>query len=666
VSSDHHLKYRADVDGLRAIAVLLVVGFHAFPGRIRGGFIGVDIFFVISGFLIGGIIMQAIEQRTFTFAWFYGRRVRRIFPALALMLAAALVAGWFLLLADEYGQLGKHVFGGTAFLSNFVLWKEAGYFDTAADSKLLLHLWSLGVEEQFYIVLPPLLLLAYRRQWKVGRLVAAIAVGSFVLNVARVGRHPIDTFFLPLTRFWELLAGTLLAYGTLTPPTRWPTGTGRRRAETLAALGLGGIAVAAAALSKASPFPGTWALLPVLATVALIAAGPEAWINRRLLSWRPVVYVGLISYPLYLWHWPALAFARIATGGATGIKARLAAVAGSFVLAVLTYHFVEKPIRTGRRAVRAKTAGLGVAMAALGALGAVVFVRDGVPSRPISQLNSRIERNLRWHYWGDDACIERFKVVPCQISAPAPEVMLLGDSHANSLYPGLTLIDRPLWVVGVGACGPFDGVDQVVDRNADKHMCTGKDYVAVNERIIDTVPSIRTVLISAYWRSYLDGHVANAHEREQWGSLNLIARLPEERQLARRDLITASVTRTIQYMRTRGKTVVFVRDVPEIADELKEYCRLNDAAQATCAIPRALFEQQRGEETALLARLKQAVPELLVFDPLPQLCDAERCYLMKDGHLFYRDGHHLSIDGSVRVGAALAALVRESSPEPFH
>jgi peptidoglycan/LPS O-acetylase OafA/YrhL len=662
VGSDHQLQYRADVDGLRAVAVLLVIGFHAFPARVQGGFIGVDVFFVISGFLIGGIIMQAVEQGSFSAAWFYGRRIRRIFPALALVLVASLAAGWFLLLTDEYMHLGKHVVGGAAFASNFVLWREAGYFDTASESKILLHLWSLGVEEQFYIVWPMVLVLSYRRRWNVAIVVAAVATSSFALNVARASSHPIDAFFLPFTRLWELLAGNLLAYVVLRKrPQDQGHVDGRIASNVMAVLGIGGMAVAALALDRTRTFPGWWALAPLTSTVLVVGAGPDAWINRYVLSSRPIVFVGLVSYPLYLWHWPLLVFLRVVQAGEPSRAARLAAVTGSFLLASLTYLLLERPIRTGGRSA-AKTAGLCVAMAVITGLGAWVFLGGGMPSRPISERNARLEEALRWRYPSDDRCVERFEVSPCHLSVERPEVLLLGDSHANTLYPGLTEIDPPLGVVVVGNCGPFDSVGLTVGRNAEKYPCRGKDYVAVNERIVDTVPSLRVVVLSAFWRRYLDGVVENAREREQWASLTLIARRSEERDLPRFEVAVSGLARTIEFMSSRGKAVIFVRDVPDIAEELNVYCRLGRfAAPSECTVPRQAVDEKRTLETKLVERLQSRFPDLLVFDPLSRLCDANRCYLMRESRLLYRDHHHLSVEGSRRVGAALAELVREAS-----
>jgi peptidoglycan/LPS O-acetylase OafA/YrhL len=210
-----HPKYRADIDGLRALAVLSVVSFHAFPNMLKGGFIGVDIFFVISGFLISTIIFENLERDSFSFVEFYSRRIKRIFPALLLVLIACYTFGWFVLLADEYKQLGKHIAGGAGFVSNFLFWKESGYFDNAADTKPLLHLWSLGIEEQFYIVWPLLLWFAWKQRLNLLTITLTVLIISFALNINKVHSNVVAVFYSPQTRFWELLTGSVLAYITL-------------------------------------------------------------------------------------------------------------------------------------------------------------------------------------------------------------------------------------------------------------------------------------------------------------------------------------------------------------------------------------------------------------------------------------------------------------------
>jgi peptidoglycan/LPS O-acetylase OafA/YrhL len=216
--SDLHPKYRPDIDGLRAVAVLLVVMYHAFPGKFHGGFIGVDIFFVISGFLISSIIFSNLEGGSFSIAGFYNRRIRRIFPALLFVMGCSLAFGWTTLFADEYTQLAKHVAGGAAFVSNILLYRESGYFDNTSDTKPMLHLWSLAIEEQFYIFWPLLLAFVWKRKWSFLRITAVIALLSFVANIYLTQKSPDAAFYWPISRFWELMIGGLLAYAALHKP----------------------------------------------------------------------------------------------------------------------------------------------------------------------------------------------------------------------------------------------------------------------------------------------------------------------------------------------------------------------------------------------------------------------------------------------------------------
>ncbi|MEI7824499.1 MAG: acyltransferase [Chlorobiaceae bacterium] len=210
-----HPNYRPDIDGLRAVAVLAVVGFHAFPSWLMGGFVGVDVFFVISGYLISTIIFNNLDKGTFSFSEFYARRIMRIFPALILVLFACLAFGWFALLSDEFNQLGKHIAAGTGFVSNLVLWRESGYFDNSSGTKPLLHLWSLGIEEQFYIVWPLVLWFAWKRKFNLLTITVLVTIFSFLLNIKGIKQDAVATFYSPQTRFWELLCGSLLAWFTI-------------------------------------------------------------------------------------------------------------------------------------------------------------------------------------------------------------------------------------------------------------------------------------------------------------------------------------------------------------------------------------------------------------------------------------------------------------------
>src|SRR6202171_1672665 len=323
-------RYRPDIDGLRDIALMLVVNFHAFPEAMPGGFIGVDIFFVISGFLITGILLRELDQRRFSLLTFYNRRIRRIFPALIVVLCATLVLGWLWMLPAAYAQLSTDVFASAAFFSNIALLLQSGYFDIESGKKPLLHLWSLGIEEQFYLFWPLILMLVARMRLSILVAASVIGVASFVLNVALIGPNPVATFYLPFTRAWELLAGAVLACS-------WNQVRQAGAPSNLrASLGILLIAIAAGVLDTKSAFPGWWAILPV-AGAALLLSAPAAWFCRTLLASRPLVWIGLISYPLYLWHWPLLVFFGIIKFGPLTLVERELILGLSALLAWLTY-----------------------------------------------------------------------------------------------------------------------------------------------------------------------------------------------------------------------------------------------------------------------------------------------------------------------------------------
>jgi peptidoglycan/LPS O-acetylase OafA/YrhL len=388
-SSMTHPDYRPDIDGLRAVAVLSVVVFHAFPSLLPGGFIGVDIFFVISGFLISSIIFENLQHGCFSFRQFYARRIKRIFPSLIVVLLSCLVFGYLCLLPDELHQLSKHVVAGAGFVSNWVLWNEVGYFDNSAETKPLLHLWSLSVEEQFYIVWPILLWLAHARHLSLLWVSILFLCASFMLNIWMVEQSPTATFYSPFTRVWELLCGAVAAWYSLhraprrgdhyavTPQSSFIASFSR---QTLSAnvpsfLGMGLVIAAFFILHKERSFPGYWALLPALGTV-LILGTPNAWFNRVVLSHRLCVWFGLISFPLYLWHWPILAYGRIIYFDTPPVKFRLWAMVSAILLAWLTTKFIERPLRFNIRYTPLKFSAIPAAMAFLALAGIVMLHTD--------------------------------------------------------------------------------------------------------------------------------------------------------------------------------------------------------------------------------------------------------------------------------------------------
>jgi peptidoglycan/LPS O-acetylase OafA/YrhL len=530
-----HPKYRADIDGLRAIAVLSVVGFHAFPDWIKGGFIGVDIFFVISGFLISTIIVGSLERNSFSFVEFYIRRIKRIFPALLLVLIASFAFGWFVLLADEYKQLGKHIAGGAGFVSNYLFRNESGYFDNAAEAKPLLHLWSLGIEEQYYIIWPLLLWLGWKLRFNLLTVTIAVTMISFALNVSKVHGDAVAAFYSPQTRFWELMVGSILAYMTQHKQTNFPKlkhtlGTwankiiyaqaseanGQLLGNTLSMLGAVLIVIGILVVTKEKFFPGWWAVLPALGAMLIILAGAQAWLNRVVLSNRVLVWLGLISFPLYLWHWPLLAFAHIVEADTPSFAIRLAVVLISIVLAWLTYSLIERPIHFGKHGNAKAIVLLGL-MIVVGYVGYNSYERDvlGFRLKDRQEYSDYFENSVpRWQYFEKEGISEKFRFdcdfydlekyrigqatqVPrkniskeCfeRSAAYSHAVFIWGDSHAQQLYPGLKNNLPPSWqILQVASSGCPPNANFKEPSTAD--YCAQSNWVAL-DTIEKTKPDV--------------------------------------------------------------------------------------------------------------------------------------------------------------------------------
>jgi peptidoglycan/LPS O-acetylase OafA/YrhL len=683
---NYHPKYRPDIDGLRALAILPVVAYHSYPHSFPGGFAGVDVFFVISGFLISRIIFQSLRDGDFSFVEFYAHRVKRIFPALVVVLAACFAFGWFALLPEEFQQLGKHMAASAGFIQNFILWKEAGYFDTASELKPLLHLWSLAVEEQFYVFYPLLIWVVWRLRLNALAFLAVLALVSFALNIYGIGSKELaQTFFLPHTRYWELLAGAALAwhyhYGSpehlawlkrmvfhraffRQAPTKERQGA--ILGNIIAALGLFLILLSVFGLDRSIPYPGGWALLPVLGASCIIFADRHAWVNARILAWRPLVFIGLISYPLYLWHWPLLSFAHIMD------ESRIVALLLSFILAWLTYRLVERPVRFGSPKWR-KTAVLCVLMTVLGYVGYNAYSREGLPFRQsVKDMVALEKENFEWERLGllhDEACFQQFpssRDQICKVAKTPPTVMLLGDSHANALYPGLaeaTAADAGANVanLGIGGRAPFIGIES---GPWDSPEQTRKQSALSFEQAIayaESHPSVRTVIIASRGPLYLSGYFPWHHDEKQH---DFTMSMPGRPEIAgNREIWRIAMRETLARLVAKGKQVIFVLDVAELGfhpKECMEYRPLrfsNRKLRSPCAISRQEVDERNREYREVVASVLKEFPTVKLFDAAAQFCDDKWCWAMKDGKILYRDGDHLSQQGSRIIGKELAKLL---------
>ena len=489
-----NLKYRPDIDGLRAVAVLGVIVYHAFPKFLPGGFTGVDIFFVISGYLILGILYKGFSEGTFTFRDFYSRRVRRLFPALITLLVICLLYGRLLLLPDEFRRLGGQVAAGTLFIQNFVFWKESGYFDISAALKPLLHLWSLAVEEQFYLLFPPIMILVWKRKWPYAPLMAALLAASFILNLVMSFQDPVPDFFLTPYRAWEFLGGALLAWHHF--------GKGHdasRNGGWMAVAGVLLLILGMTLLRGTQAYPGWRALLPVSGTLLLIAAGPANRFNRLVLSHPAVVWIGLASYPLYLFHWPLLSFVHIVRGERPPVVETVAALAVAFCLAALTWRFVERPIRHHRSG---RTVPLLVIAFVLTGCSGLMVLLGYLPAKPVPSVLKRVLEAradaeplagmLRLVQYGNQAVYAT--------GGPGPCTLVLGDSNAQQYAPRLVEVlkgpgskGRGALLVAEGGVPPFSGIT---------HTRQCLYMMPTFFQVLEEHPSVDRVLIAARWDQY--------------------------------------------------------------------------------------------------------------------------------------------------------------------
>lgn len=643
--------YRPDIDGLRAFAVLSVVVYHLFPELLPGGFVGVDVFFVISGFLITGIIISDIDRDRFSILDFYKRRVRRIFPALCVVLAAVLVAGSIFLFTDELRALGLHVLGGATFSSNIILLNESGYFDTAAASKPLLHLWSLGIEEQFYIVWPLLLYFLIRGSRSVIGGLASVAGLSFAANILLVGPHPDRTFYLPFSRFWELALGGLIA---TTESRRWFGASVREKLRSyqtaLSALGIVSLIAAVFFCSEAS-FPGWWALLPCAGAALTIMAGPTALPSAYTLSLRPAVFVGLISYPLYLWHWPLLVFSQATVATDLSFYFKLVLLAASVVLAWATYRLIEAPIRSGPKRPRLHFH-LASALACLGIVGLAIYFNDGLAARgeafhrrgdvqswPALTVDRYNAHPLARQLFRDEFQNGRdFFLVP---TAPVPSIAVIGDSHANRLAVAIGASDENsdrVLNLGRGTCLPLLNVETI--RRGRAFGCQPLMKNIIN--YVAATDSIKDVALSAFYDTYFDGLIAKAGQNQP-ADLEAGSRLFRESLLA-----------TVRLLVDAGKHVVIVADVPEMRFPISECVKRPNSFsryRSDCSISLSEHLERTSTSREAIAWVASQVPGVVTLDPTRILCDHDRCYAKLNGELEYSlDGNHLNFTGARRLG----------------
>jgi peptidoglycan/LPS O-acetylase OafA/YrhL len=659
----HSIAYRSDIDGLRALAILPVVLFHAFPNFFPGGFIGVDIFFVISGYLITSILLKDIQAGNYSIKTFYARRVRRIFPALSVVLLFCLVLGWVVLTAVEYRSLGKHAAGGAGFIANFMFWREAGYFDAAGDTKPLLHLWSLGIEEQFYIVWPLLLYFFAKRSWNILSLILVVALLSFGLNVWQIGGNPSAAFYSPLSRSWELALGAFLAYQALHPAQVFTSIIERYR-SLLSGLGLVMVVIGFVVINESRAFPGWWALLPALGSALLIATGPHGFVNRLVLSRRIFVWIGLISFPLYLWHWPLLSFARIIASETPSVDVRVVLVVLSIVLAALTYYLIEKPIRQSSLK-RPLIICLSILMLCLCITGAVVYKTKGVKARHAGLLNAdptSLTMGADRKQWANECGIPlEAKLILKSCFTPKDKkatYAVWGDSKGEAIFYGLAREavnqDSPRWMMIGNAIPMLGDIPRLRGRNAAKSQYAIDALLANKElEAVMFAPAARSIFSLGEIYSKDDLDKSPLFDEGIYGIGNAINALEKA-----------------------GKRVIFLIDHPGFPDPkscisggLTKSDFLNQflfrKENSLCSMTYEQHMKTNERYRLFVKKLQQNHPSLIVYDPTDLVCDVRNnhCGIAKEGQFLYSYGDHYSDYGNSMVAkdflAKLPALLKK-------
>jgi peptidoglycan/LPS O-acetylase OafA/YrhL len=661
--------YRSDIDGLRAVAVLSVLLFHAGFRAFQGGFTGVDIFFVISGFLIGGHIYGEEVSGRFRFSSFYRRRAKRILPALYVVICVVLLLGAALLSPLELQRAATEGVATLLFGSNVFFWKASTYFAVSSDLRTLLMTWSLGVEEQFYFVIPLMMVLLLRLKVRLLPVLGSLTVFLFCMACYQVEYTPRAAFYLLSSRGWELLVGVVIAVMCGSSTRLSPLS---QRAQNV--LGAGGILLILlpiALLSKTVPFPGA-AALPSVIGCALVLCTPGGWTNRTILSTGALRFVGRISYSLYLWHWPLFTFTRIVLGENPSRLLACGVLAVSFVAATASYHWVEQPLRRSRTPARTLLMRYAAVTAVLIVVCLAVRGSYGLAFRtPQLAAEEKLDKAT------DDPCLVQETIAhpnianACQENTGGQALALWGDSHAGSLAPvlrekahraGYDFIE-----MAKGSCPPLaDAGLYYPERPMDAGEC-----IAFNNSVLHAIATERRigiVVLAGYWRVSL---VDPYEHRTGWIVTGAAPHAPLPSLRESEQVLSTSLLFTITELQKAGKRVLISQDVPAFA--VDPMWRIRSAG---LPLRRILASQLRsgqpvdpGTDSAIdpsadiIARkaVEVAAESLRagLTDPEAELCTSlSACRYRDSAHSYYEDNQHLTLAGAQ---AALAGLALPTS-----
>lgn len=615
------MKYRPEIDGLRAIAVIPVILFHAGFETFSGGFVGVDVFFVISGYLITTILVNDIENERFSITHFYERRARRILPALFFIMLCCLPFAWAWMLPSQLKDFSESLFTVSLFISNLLFWLESGYFEAEAELKPLLHTWSLAVEEQYYLFFPIILYALWRfGKTRVFWIIAGLAALSLAYSEWSWRHTPSANFFLIPTRAWELFAGSITAFIV--------NKYGVRRQDSLAFIGLAAIFIAIFIFDANTPFPSLYALVPVVGVALIILFANQETYTAKLLGLKPFVGLGLISYSAYLWHQPIFAFARIRLEETSQVL-MLSLCAISLLLALFSWKFIEQPFR-GKAAVFPTRRSLFYAalmgMVAFSSLGYVGTIQGGFENRFTRLVEGDVNNTDYFQYVGEnyvncapEAIARRSMswngVLRCKQSKNGkPDIVLLGDSHAEHLFLGVA--------------------DAYPERNVG--------FYILNETVYLDTPAFKTIF---------DELLTNGLKQKIFLTMHYAWRFTTA------DDLYQGYSSTITALKAAGHDVTLVGDVPyyKVSAESCAYDMKARHLRTQCSMTIQDAAAQRRVYHDTLTKLSQdhAIAYIRIDEPL---CDLSKCHMIKDGDILYRDRDHLNILGSKLIGKHLANL----------
>lgn len=653
------IKYRPDIDGLRAIAVISVVFFHANVAMFSGGYVGVDIFFVISGFLITSIIVREIENGSFSILRFYERRFRRILPILFVVISITLLVGIVLLSPNQLKRLGASSAATSLFSSNILFYLQSGYFDSASELKPLLHTWSLAVEEQFYMVIPFLLLATHTRNANIRKILIVVLLISLLICIVGTKINPTSSFYLIHARAWELLLGSLLALKLL------PELRSRIQRDLLGIIGIILISFSIVVFSSDTNFPGVSAMLPTVGATLIIYVGMHGKsIVGNLLSVKPIVFVGLISYSLYLWHWPILVYFKQYSIIDLSNLQRITFLSVTIVLSIFSWKYIEAPIRTqkilkSRHSLFFFTTTISIVVITAGSL---LYFLNGLPLRGKSD-NGFYTVDSEWIHWGECETIARgvngksiddYCVIGDENSKP--DFFLWGDSHARALASAIDTSAKMNGVAGriatKAACPPLLSIERPGRKTCEEF----------NEKILEYLsesPSIKKVFLVARWALSLEG---TRYKKEHGKPVKLVDNLTVNNVTMNNEvLFGVGLTRTVDELQKIGKDVVIVKTIPEVGYDVPNayhISKLTNRDLNELIAPTVGEYNQRNQKVFSIFDVFEEEKDVMIINPALYLCGDQHCKVLSDGKVLYRDDDHLSTFGARSISPVFESAMR--------